>query len=176
MKTVAVVPMKNLSEVKSRLAGTISQGQRSALALDMLQHVLGAISASGVIDAIAVISPEPAALGLPPGVTGLEETGSGLNNVLEQGRKWAASTGAGALLVVLADLPLLTPQDISAMAGLAAGPDTVVLAPDRRGVGTNAMFVRPISRAHFSFGTSSYPVHRSRYIEAGMAVRTYSSP
>jgi 2-phospho-L-lactate guanylyltransferase len=176
MKTVAVVPVKSLSEAKSRLAGSLSPGQRATLALDMLHHVLGAIAASAVIDEIVVISPEPGALDLHPGVTYLQQTRSGLNNVLEQGREWAASTGAGALLVVLADLPLLAPDDISAMAGLAAAPNTVVLAPDRRGVGTNAMLVRPLSRAHFSFGTRSYPVHRARYIEAGMEVKTYSSP
>jgi 2-phospho-L-lactate guanylyltransferase len=175
MRTVAVVPVKSLFEVKSRLSDLLSAEQRSALALDMLHHVLESIAASGVIEGIAVISPDPDALDLPPGVTRLVQARAGLNNVLEQGRDWAAATGAEALLVVLGDLPLLAPEDISAMAAMAAHPGTAVLAPDRHQVGTNAMLVRPLSRAYFSFGTHSYLVHHSRYVEAGMLVKTYAS-
>jgi 2-phospho-L-lactate/phosphoenolpyruvate guanylyltransferase len=175
MKTAAVVPVKSLLEVKSRLSDVLSAEQRSALALDMLHHVLEVIAASGVIDRLVVVSPEADALRLPSGVTHLMQARPGLNNVLEQGRDWAAAAGAEALLVVLGDLPLLAPENISAMAALAPNPDTAVLAPDRHRVGTNAMLVAPLSRAYFSFGTRSYLVHYSRYIEAGMAVKTYSS-
>ena len=176
MKTVAVVPVKKLSEAKSRLAGVLSPEERSALALDLLRHVLDAIAASGVVDSVAVISPEPGALGLPPGVVRLAQARGGLNHVFYQGRAWAAAKGADALLAVLADLPLLRPGDISAMAELAGAPNTVVLAPDRHGVGTNAMLVHPLSRARFKFGTRSFPLHRSVYAEADILVKTYTSP
>ena len=176
MKTVAVVPVKSLSEAKSRLAGALSPEQRSALALHMLHHVLDAIAASGVVDGTAVISPEPGLLDLPSGVTGLAQARAGLNHVFYQGRAWAAAKGADALLAVLADLPLLGAGDITAMAKLAEAPNTVVLAPDRHGVGTNAMLVHPLSRARFKFGTRSFPLHRSVYAEADMLVKTYTSP
>src|SRR5919198_175142 len=127
MKTVAVVPVKKLSEAKSRLAGVLSPEQRSALALDLLRHVLDAIAASGVVDSVAVISPEPGVLGLPPGVTPLAQARAGLNHVFYQGRAWAAAKGADALLAVLADLPLLRAGDVSAMAELAESPNTAVL-------------------------------------------------
>ncbi|MFL5733628.1 MAG: 2-phospho-L-lactate guanylyltransferase [Chloroflexia bacterium] len=175
MKIVALVPVKSLAEAKSRLAEALSPAQRRALALDMLRHVLASIVSSGAVDRIAVISPEPDTLPLPPGTIPLTQSRSGLNNVLEQGRVWAASTGAEALLVAHADLPLLNPEDIRAMAALADAPNTVVLAPDRHQVGTNLMLVRPLARAHFSFGTRSYQIHRSKYTESGMAVETYIS-
>ena len=94
MNIAAIIPVKSLAEAKSRLAPALSPEQRRSLALDTLRHVLAAISSSGVVHRIGVISPDPASLSLPPGVTPLAQTRSGLNNVLEQGRAWAASTGA----------------------------------------------------------------------------------
>ena len=115
-------------------------------------------------------------LGLPPGVTPLAQARPGLNHVFYQGRAWAAEKGADALLAVLADLPLLKAGDIATMITLAEAPNTVVLAPDRHGAGTNAMLVHPLSRARFKFGTRSFPLHRSIYVEADMLVKTYTSP
>ena len=37
---VAVIPMKPLEEAKSRLAPKLSQGERQALALNVLEHVV----------------------------------------------------------------------------------------------------------------------------------------
>jgi 2-phospho-L-lactate guanylyltransferase len=175
LKTAAVVPIKDLGLAKSRLAGMLSPEQRAALALEMLGHVLDVLRRSEAISAIAVISPDAEGLDLPPGVTRIEQKRTGLNNLLYQGREWTAQLGADALMVVFADLPLLTSEDITAMIRLADRDSTVVLAPDRHEVGTNAMIVRPVSLAHFSFGTRSYSIHSAKYAETGARVIAYKS-
>lgn len=177
LKTAAIVPMKSLLDAKSRLSSVLSPEERAALALDMLHHVLDVIAESSEISDAAVISPDADSLGLPSGITHLPQIRAGLNNVLEQGKQWAIEIGADRLLVVFADLPFLSAQDITEMVNLAgAANNTVVLAPDRHKVGTNAMLVQPVSLARFAFGTHSYRIHLGTYAKAGARVMTYMSP
>ncbi|MBF6612359.1 MAG: 2-phospho-L-lactate guanylyltransferase [Chloroflexi bacterium] len=175
MKTVAVVPIKELREAKSRLAGWLSPQQRAALALDMLAHVLHTIEASGAVNNIALISPAANVGHLPPGVILLKQARSGLNNLLEQGREWAISQEADALMVTFADLPLLSPDDLVDIEDLGEREKTVVLAPDRHGHGTNVMLAHPLSLAHFAFGPDSYSKHLAEAWQNGAHVETYIS-
>ena len=176
MKTVAVVPIKALLHAKSRLANKLSPAERAELARDMLAHVLDAIQQSGVIAEVAVISPRPEELHLPPGVTPLLQTEDGLNALLEQGRDWATAQGAGALLLAFADLPLLHPSDIKQIVRLGKSPRTVVLAPDRHNQGTNLMLLHPPALIPFSFGPNSYDAHRADTLTAWARLEVYRSP
>ena len=175
MKTVAVVPMKALREAKSRLAGVLSPEERVTLSRDMLDHVLWAISESGAVDAVAVISPEVDRLHLPLWVTRIQQSREGLNELLEQGREWAISEGAGALMVVFADLPLLSPDDVAHLADLGRSYGTVALAPDRHGQGTNVMLAHPPSLVRFAYGPGSFSKHRVAAWEVATSVEIYSS-
>ena len=174
-KTVAVIPVKRFSEAKSRLAGSLTPEQRAGLAEEMLHHVLETLRESGVIAEIAVVSPDPE-ISLPAWVTLLHQATTGLNAGLWQGREWAMASGAEALLVLLSDLPMLSPEDITSIARLGAEEGTVVLAPDRHGQGTNAMFAHPPSLARFAFGVSSFGKHRTLATEVGARVLEYLSP
>jgi 2-phospho-L-lactate guanylyltransferase len=175
VKTVAVVPVKGLGEAKSRLAGVLSPGERAKLTLEMLAHVLETVGRSGVIDKIGVISPEVEQLSLPDGVARIKQIEPGLNNLLEQGREWALSEGADRLMVIFADLPLLSESDLVEISELGREGGTLVLAPDRHGHGTNVMLSHPVTLARFAFGTGSYHKHRRRALEDGARVETYRS-
>ena len=177
MDTVALVPVKRLNRAKSRLAPALSRRERASLARNMLAHVLEAIDRSGVVDTIVVIGPgvEAGEWGLPHDAVPLAQSRHGLNNALEEGRQWAISQGADALLIMFADLPLLTPQDVMGMVELGSRPGTVVLAPDRHRRGTNALFTRPIGLARFAFGPDSYNRHAALALQAGANLQVYSS-
>lgn len=176
MKTVAVVPVKRLQEAKTRLAEALTPEQRAALTLEMLHHVLGTISRSGVVDVVAVVGPTAEGLELPPNIIHVKQTIPGLNHALGQGKEWAIARGAEAFMVVLGDLPLVTPDDITSIVQLGSVDRTVVLAPDRHNAGTNIMLVHPVSMARFAFGVESYPKHIRLHREAGARVETYVSP
>ena len=175
MRIVAVVPAKNPLQSKSRLAGALSPEERAALTQSMLAHVIEAIGGSGVVERIALITPDPRLLAVPPHVTVLEQPRPGLNPGLEQSREWALDQGADALLVVFADLPLLSPEDIARVAELGRESGTVVLAPDRHGTGTNVMLAHPPSVALFAFGKESFPIHLALHEEAGARIGVYKS-
>ena len=176
MKTFAIIPIKSLQNAKTRLASVLSPAERADLARDMLLHVVDTLTRSSAIERIAVISQEPAELDLPPSVTVLPQTLPGLNNLLEQGREWAVSCGAEALLTIFADLPLLTTGDISRIVELGVQPCTVVLAPDRHNCGTNAFLSHPPALARFAFGPSSLEAHVALARSAGATVHLLTAP
>jgi 2-phospho-L-lactate guanylyltransferase len=175
VKTIAVVPVKALAEAKTRLAGVLSPEQRVALTLEMLHHVLDAITRSGVVEVVAVIGPNPEGLDLPGSVVYVKQAREGLNHAVGQGKEWAMGQGADAYMVVLGDLPLLTPDDIVHVVDLGLNSNTVVLAPDRHNTGTNIMLAHPASLARFAYGVESFPKHMKMHQEAGASVQTYVS-
>ena len=176
MKTVAVVPVKSLREAKSRLSDALSPQERATLTHDLLDHVLDALDVSGVVDSVGVISPDFYGLSLPLWVTPIEQTRAGLNGLLEHGRQWAISEGADALMVIFADLPLLTPDDLRNIKELGRSTGTMVLAPDRHEEGTNVMLAHPVELAHFAFGPHSFHKHQAAAREASAHVKIYKSP
>lgn len=176
MKIVVVVPVKSLREAKSRLSDALSPHERATLTHDLLDHVLSAIVESEVADAVGVISPDFYGLSLPLWVTPIEQTREGLNGLLENGREWAIQEGADALMIIFADLPLLTSDDIRSIVRLGAAPNTVVLAPDRHMAGTNVMLAHPVELAHFAFGPGSFARHGAAASKAGARLEIYTSP
>lgn len=82
-----------------------------------------------------------------------------LNAALQQAAAAAYERGAEAVLVLPADLPLLTATAVAALIhALPEGPG-VVLAPDRHRTGTNALLVRPPLAMPFLFGARSFVRH-----------------
>jgi 2-phospho-L-lactate guanylyltransferase len=128
------------------------------------------------VEVVAVIGPDPEGLGLPANVSFIKQAREGLNHAVGQGKEWAIEQGADAFMVVLGDLPLLTPEDITSIVQLGSEGETVVLAPDRHNAGTNIMLAHPASLARFAFGKRSYVAHTALHNEAGTWVQTYSSP
>ena len=81
------------------------------------------------------------------------------------------------LVVVHADLPALTVDEVLQLVGsLSVEGGGVVLAPDRHGVGTNALALgRPLSWT-FQFGMDSIASHRRQAIRRGRAFEILSRP
>lgn len=93
---------------------------------------------------------------------------------LETGLRWARSQGMSELLVISADLPLLTGRDLR---NLVARDAAVVVAPDRHLTGTNALLLRldslPGERPfRFRFGIGSYTRHVAEAERQGIETTT----
>lgn len=181
MKPIALVPVNRLSAVKTRLAGVLPPAERRRLVVWMARRTVGTLLASGAVAGALVVSPDPEALAATtlPDATGVHQREGGLNEGLELGRQRALAAGAEALLVVLADLPYLTPEEVAALVALGdspAGEARVVLAPDHRGRGTNALLVRPASLVPFTFGVHSLARHRALARYTGVEPAYFRSP
>jgi 2-phospho-L-lactate guanylyltransferase len=177
MNLHAIVPVKRLQLAKSRLAPVLTPPQRRRLVLDMLDQVLASLRRARV-RTIWVVSADPdiRATAAAQQASPIEEQGDGLNSALEQARRVARAGGAGPLLVVPADVPLLTPDDVSAMVLLLQAGADVVLAPDAAGRGTNALALRAGVELPFSFGEGSAERHQRLAAERGLTVRRLLSP
>jgi 2-phospho-L-lactate guanylyltransferase len=134
----------------------------------MLRHVIEALNGSGLLERVAVVSPDEEVLRQASawGAVSLLEAAPGHNPALHAAALQELAGGATALLTISADLPLLQPRDVQALfARLAHVP--VVLAPSHDGSGTNALLLRPPLALPYLFGPNSL----QRYLEAAAEKR-----
>jgi len=156
----AVVPVKGLSKSKSRLSSVLQPKERTELTMVMLQDVLSALTKSRMLDSVTVVSTDWRASRIARqfDVSFLQEGRTrGLNNAIRfVVRKRGLSESA--LLIVHADLPLLTPPEVCNFLKEANGYP-IVIAPSKDETGTNAMLLRPARIMQSSFGKESYRRH-----------------
>jgi len=176
LPTTVLIPVKRLESAKSRLAGRLNREERCALVLHLLDHVLGAIGAWTAVDRVVVVTPDPRVRARAEAVGAMvldEVAGSGHNGALEHARAMARRWGPRAMLVLSGDLPLLRVQDLEEMGRLGARDGSVVLAPDRHGVGTNALLLHPPDLIPFRFGPDSFHLHRREGEARHLRVQVY---
>ncbi len=175
----AIVPVKPFRWGKSRLAGVLSQEERTDLNSQLLTHTLETLKAIPEIEHVLVISRDPAALSLARshGARTVQEKGAPeLNVALARATIVARNYSTSGVLIVPADLPLLTPEDVRAMLELAKDPPVVVLAPDRHNQGTNALLVCPVGLIEYDFGPGSFQRHCERARQAGARLEICELP
>jgi 2-phospho-L-lactate guanylyltransferase len=167
----AVVPVKPLGRAKSRLAQVLGYEERLALSASLLVHTLDALSQAGAVERIAVVSRDPQVRRMANQWQALfieEPEGGGLNQALEMACHHARSAHASSVLVLPADLPRLSADDIDELLGLSEGVPSIVLAPDRHGSGTNALLQSPPGLIEYAFGPLSFMRHLQLAEAAGV--------
>lgn len=159
----AVVPLKNLSHAKSRLAYLLDRSERRGLVEAMFSDVLGALTAARSLSGIFVVSDGE---GLSAGSFSLisEVENRGYNEAVATALCDPRVAGASAVLVLPGDLPLAKPGDIDCFiggtGGVAPNSSFVRIAPARDGDGTNALLIAPPSMMISQFGPGSFQRHK----------------
>ena len=172
----ALIPMKELTQAKMRLAGVLDQQERSELALAMLTDVISACIDSACFDIVAVVSNDSGVfwhareLGAKP----LAEPATlhGLNGSLTFGQRYLARRVAATELTLLpADIPLVRPEDIAAVAvALGDGDERRAVVVRARDGGTNALALRPPEAIAMHYGPDSARAHIEAARAAGLEV------
>ncbi len=178
MTTWAIVPVKPFVRAKSRLASVLTPEQREALAERMLRHGLATLSSVPAIAGVMVISRDTKVLAIAReyGAQTVQESGAPeLNDALLRATELARLRGATSVLVLPADLPIYTAQDIEELLGLGRYSQTVVLVPDRNEDGTNAMLIKPPALIPYSFGAGSFQRHCDLAKQHGAALKIHRS-
>ncbi|MFC1578812.1 2-phospho-L-lactate guanylyltransferase [Pseudomonadota bacterium] len=172
----ALVPLKDLVQAKTRLAGLLRPSERRALAQAMLEDVLQVLTGHPHIERVTLLSDDPAAPLLarqwgvdhwPEG----EHGGCGLNQVVSRASEQLLQDRAEPLLVLHADLPLLTSGDISAVLASYGDKGGLVIGSDNRGTGTNLLAFGRVSMPRFCFGPDSCARHLAAARQAAIAAR-----
>jgi 2-phospho-L-lactate guanylyltransferase len=178
MTTWAIVPVKPLRRGKSRLAGLLSEEQRTRLNRYLLEHTLTILNEISEIEHTLVVSRDPAALALTHSMGGrtvLEDGAPLFNTALQRATLVAQSQGARAVLILPADLPLVLPSDLRAILCQGQITPVVVIAPDRRLDGTNCLFINPAGLIEYGYGPGSFHRHSTRTTEAGARLEVVHS-
>jgi 2-phospho-L-lactate guanylyltransferase len=158
---VILVPVKNLSAAKQRLASVLDQPLRTKLAQAMLQDVLAALHAWKDRPPVAVVSSDPYAVKLAdeygfeiiPDPENPGETGA-----IEMATKVCIERGAESTIVIPADIPLIEAWEFEEIMKHAPAEGSV-LVPAGDGRGTNAAFRRPADLFPLRFGNDSFKPH-----------------
>jgi 2-phospho-L-lactate guanylyltransferase len=175
----AIVPVKPLRRGKSRLAAVLSEDERAALNHCLLSNTLDILNQVAKIERVLVISRDPQALALArehKAHTVLEHGSPELNTALTRATMFAHKYAPGGVLILPADLPLVTAEDINALIGKARKPPVVVIAPDRHHIGTNALLLWPAGVIPYEFGPNSLERHSQSARLAGAQLKICDLP
>ena len=173
----AVVPAKSLVRGKSRLRPVLADAERARFARSLLEHTLSVLCAShldGVL--VATDGDDVADLARARGARVLRDRGpSTLAGVVDGALAEVAAWGAGAAVVVMADLPRMAVEDISRLVGALEGHD-VALVRDHPGRHTNALALSPPTALATCFGRpDSFAAHCAAAEAAGLTLAVLES-
>ncbi|MGD8555412.1 MAG: 2-phospho-L-lactate guanylyltransferase [Anaerolineales bacterium] len=175
----AIVPVKPLRKAKSRLAGVLTKDERADLGERLLVHTLSTLQQVPGIACTLVVSRDSRVLSLARemGARTVTERGSPhLNRALVRATVVAKGYGVSAVLVLPADLPLIASKDIEKLMAKATLPPVVVIAPDHKGKGTNALLSSPPGLIEYDFGDNSFARHVAAAKQAGARVEVCKLP
>jgi 2-phospho-L-lactate guanylyltransferase len=146
----------------------------------MLADVLTSLRQASTVDRIVAVSSEPSLLEFARQLgawTVDEEYPRGINGAVEVGTEFCVGQGATALLVLLADLPLVTAEDVDFLFHQTSGDPEVILVPCKEGEGTNALLrVPPLIMVPCFGGGPSLERHRVAARRAGIPCRVVEVP
>jgi 2-phospho-L-lactate guanylyltransferase len=179
VRTLAIVPVKSFDIAKQRLGGALPRGSREALAQAMFADVLAALRRARRVEAIAVVTADPAAESLAgqDATVLVDDQRAGQSEAAGIGIRFAIASGFERVLLVPGDTPLIDPGEVdgllerTAADGIAAG-----IVADRHGTGTNALVLAPPDALAPGFGPHSLARHVTRAEEEGVAHRVEAAP
>ena len=164
---VAVVPMKPLSQSKTRLSGVLSQQERADLSLAMFSRVVAAaykaLGSVWVVGGDEVVRRTAEDLG----ARWLEDPGNDLNDSLSFALERACTDGKSAIYLP-ADLPFVTSADIAKIAQASGDGETLTLSPAQQDGGTNAMLIPKCLSFPPLLGKDSFERHKRQAASLGI--------
>jgi 2-phospho-L-lactate guanylyltransferase len=176
--TTAIVPAKSFARAKSRLAEVLDAPARAALARTLFDHVLDVLVACDRVTRVLVVTDgdDVEAVARGRGLPCVRDTGTPpLRVAVDLGLDVARRDAADPVLVLMADLPWLAAADVAALVDGLDRAD-VVLGPDARHLGTNALVLGPGVRLPTAFGRAdSFQEHVARARAHGLRAHLHES-
>jgi 2-phospho-L-lactate/phosphoenolpyruvate guanylyltransferase len=155
-----LLPVKDLSNAKQRLASVLDQPGRTELAQTMLTDVVTAIAAFAG-DKVALATSDPFAMEVAHrfGFDVIrDESNLSETDAIEMATRVCETRRAESTLVIPGDIPLIDATDLRAI--YDASPEAgSVLVPSRDKRGTNAVLRRPAALFPLRFGNDSFMPH-----------------
>jgi 2-phospho-L-lactate guanylyltransferase len=167
----AIVPLNVPNGSKKRLSRLLDVNQRARLTITMLINVLSALKQSTSVRSVTVVCADREIQAVVEGYGAaflLEARRRGLNLALAFAMRKVPSDSS--VLIIHADLPLLTSHDVDNLVR-RAGNCSLALGPSKDGTGTNAILMRRPNMIPLAFGKSSFHRHYALARKMKLALR-----
>jgi len=172
-RTCVVVPVNVLKKSKARLSSVLTHSGRVRLTTVMLENVFWALKKSRRVESVVAVSSDRGVLRIARRF-GFDTVWEGERRGLNKGIRLAIARlkdrMADAVLVIHADLPLLTSIDVDRFLSGARGYQ-VAINPSRDGSGTNALLLNPPDAIPPMFGRHSFKRHLAAARKMGLRVK-----
>jgi 2-phospho-L-lactate guanylyltransferase len=158
----AVIPVKETTGAKRRLSAGVPAHLRPELALVMLEDVLTAVSQVRKLAGLAVVTLDMRAIGLAQRygarILTADARGGHTAAVAAAARSLAAE-GAGGMMQLPGDIPLVTADEISLILSMHRPAPSFTIVPSRDDFGSNTVVVSPPTAVPLAFGADSFFPH-----------------
>jgi 2-phospho-L-lactate guanylyltransferase len=155
----AVVPFKTVN-AKSRLSALLTVDERARLARLMLDDITGVLRQAGLNVVLLTTTPFRYDAEI---VVSEKDLNAALNDFLR--------SETGPVLIVMADVPLITPGNVRDMMD---SPADVVISPGRGG-GTNIQYIKDPQKYHVDYYGASFLDHVRIAEYNGLTVEVFDS-
>ncbi len=171
MRTLCLIPVKDIKNAKTRLDDILSPAQRSSLALAMLEDVLLSVTRVREIHEIRVVTKDKGAKKLAwkfHAKIHAEKRNNGQTNAVSTVLSSRLKTRFRRVLLLPADIPLVKSTDIQKILRAQKKNSSLVFIPAHDGRGTNAIVAAPPDIFLPQYGYDSFKPHVKRAKESGI--------
>lgn len=159
-----VVPVKRLSESKTRLSRLLSLEDRQRLVLVMMEDVIDSLKGSSLVERALVLTPDRKVAERAQSLGAeamMDKTKGGINESIAEVTSYEVKKGTrSSLLVLPVDVPLVKSATIDSIIGRVKTHDQafVVISPSVS-KGTNALLRNPPDAIPTRYGINSFDAH-----------------
>lgn len=167
---MAILPVKEFSHAHERLAGTISDADRSRLAEELFLDMMIKVRRCKTIDDVLIVTSDSEvvrhAKWVGIDVLSLAED-PGHSDAAIRGIRDAVAGDFERVAILPTDCPLFDPAEFDAHLGRT--PRAALIVPDRDHTGTNALILTPPNCFEPAFGSESLVRHTGRARASGVS-------
>lgn len=166
-----LIPIKDPTNAKSRLAELLSADERRRLAWAMFEDVSRAIAGARTPDRFVLVSSFAPAIERARELAWevlIEESQVSESASIDWASRILSERGFDAVMRLPADLPLVRAEDIDEIMSIELESPGALLVPSREGTGTNAIIRTPPALFPSRFGPNSLSLHKQEAALAGV--------
>ena len=171
----AVIPVKNISQAKQRLAPSLKEEERKHLFSAMLEDVLSVVVKIHFFEKIILATNCQNAISIAKsyGVSVLT-TGPdrGLNQAAIESANFLEGKGVKGMFLIPADIPLVTDKEIYSVLETHPPAPSVSIIPSQNKSGSNCLVLTPPYIMPPSFGKESFVRHKEIAQKRGLRVNS----
>ena len=166
-----LIPIKDPTQAKTRLAGVLSEDERQRLAWSMFEDVSREAANALRPDRVVLVTSFGPAIDLGRKLGWdilLEESQISESASIDWASRVLSERGFQSVMRLPADLPLVRADDIDALLSVELKCPGALLVPSRDRTGTNAIIRTPPTLFPSRFGPNSLALHRKEAARVGV--------